>query len=195
MPANEKTLRSLALSLPATSEKPCYGTPAWYVKKKLFARLLDDGKTVAVRCDFAEREALLEVAPKIFHLTPHYQDWPMVLIRLPAIDRAGLRERLVEAHAKNALATSGAEVAGPGLAGALIKLVGAPFALVADALLLFSSVFILRGLKITENLKPKEDPHFWRDLKEGLAFVRSQKLLVALASAVGCWQLCHQCAR
>ena len=31
------------------------------------------------------------------------------------------RERLVEAHAKNALASSGAEVAGPGIAGALIK--------------------------------------------------------------------------
>ena len=31
------------------------------------------------------------------------------------------RERLVEAHAKNALASSGAEVAGPGFAGALIK--------------------------------------------------------------------------
>ncbi len=104
------------------------------------------------------------------------------------------RERLVEAHAKNALATSGAEVAGPGIAGALIKLVGAPFALLADALLLFISVGILRGLKVTENRQPKEDPHFWRDLKEGLAFVRSQALLVSLAAAVGCWQLWHQCA-
>ena len=34
------------------------------------------------------------------------------------------RERLVEAHAKNALASSGAEVVGPGLAGLLIKLLG-----------------------------------------------------------------------
>jgi len=38
------------------------------------------------------------------------------------------RERLVEAHAKNALAISGAEVLGPGFAGILIKLVGAPLA-------------------------------------------------------------------
>jgi MFS family permease len=37
------------------------------------------------------------------------------------------RSRLVEAHAKNALAQSGAEVAGPGAAGALIKITGAPF--------------------------------------------------------------------
>src|ERR1017187_2047277 len=39
------------------------------------------------------------------------------------------RERLVEAHAKNALASSTAEVSGPGAAGALIKLTGAPIAL------------------------------------------------------------------
>ena len=39
------------------------------------------------------------------------------------------RERLVEAHARNALASSGADVAGPGLAGLLIRLVGAPAAL------------------------------------------------------------------
>ena len=39
------------------------------------------------------------------------------------------RDRLVEAHAKNALAGSGAEVAGPGVAGLLIKLMGAPVAL------------------------------------------------------------------
>ncbi len=34
------------------------------------------------------------------------------------------RERLVEAHAKNALASSTAEVTGPGAAGALIKVTG-----------------------------------------------------------------------
>ena len=50
------------------------------------------------------------------------------------------RARLVEAHAKNALASSGAEVAGPGLAGLLIKLVGAPFALLADACMLGAAV-------------------------------------------------------
>ena len=60
------------------------------------------------------------------------------------------RERLVEAHAKNALASSSAEVAGPGLAGALIKLVGAPFALLADAVLLTVSALILRGIRVTE---------------------------------------------
>jgi MFS family permease len=104
------------------------------------------------------------------------------------------RERLVEAHAKNALASSGAEVAGPGVAGALIKVVGAPLALLADAVLLLVSVLILRGLQVVENRVSTEETHFWRDLKEGLRFVVSQRLLVSLAIAVGLWQMCHQCA-
>jgi len=61
------------------------------------------------------------------------------------------RDRLVEAHAKNALATSAAEVTGPGAAGALVKLTGAPFALLADALLLLVSASILRGVPVKEH--------------------------------------------
>jgi MFS family permease len=105
------------------------------------------------------------------------------------------RERLVEAHAKNALASSGAEVAGPGVAGALIRLLGAPLALLVDAVMLISSAAILRGIRVDEVLKvqgPERD--FWADLKEGLAFVWNQRLLIALASCVGLWQLCHQTA-
>ena len=104
------------------------------------------------------------------------------------------RERLVEAHAKNALASSGAEVAGPGVAGALIKVTGAPFALLADAVLLAGSVMILRGLKVVENRVAREETHFWRDLKEGLRFVAGQPLLVSLSISVGAWQMWHQCA-
>ena len=104
------------------------------------------------------------------------------------------RERLVEAHAKNALATSGAEVAGPGLAGALIKLVGAPVALLVDALLLLISAAILRGIIVNEERRRRADEHFLRDLRAGVRFVARHRLLVALACAVGCWQMCHNAA-
>ena len=104
------------------------------------------------------------------------------------------RDRLVEAHAKNALASSGAEVAGPGVAGVLIKLVGAPLSLVADAVLLMISVLILRGLRIVEVVTPKADAHFGRDLKEGLKFVVHHRVLVALAVVVGLWQMCYHSA-
>lgn len=104
------------------------------------------------------------------------------------------RERLVEAHAKNALASSGAEVAGPGLAGALIKLFGAPLALAVDAALLLVSAVILRRVRVQEALSRGGGGDFLAQLREGLRFVRERALLVSLAAAVGAWQLCHNAA-
>jgi MFS family permease len=104
------------------------------------------------------------------------------------------RERLVEAHARNALASSGAEVAGPGFAGALIKAVGAPVALLLDALMLIGSVLILRGVRVQETVAKRGDTHFWRDLKAGVRFVRGTPLLMTLALAVGLWQMAHHAA-
>lgn len=103
------------------------------------------------------------------------------------------RDRLVEAHAKNALATSGSEVAGPAVAGALIKLVGAPLTLLVDAVLLIASAAILRGLHIVETRR-SSPPRFWRDLKAGVRFVAGHRLLIALALVVGGWQMCHHAA-
>ncbi|MBC7957636.1 MAG: MFS transporter [Cytophagales bacterium] len=104
------------------------------------------------------------------------------------------RDRLVEAHAKNALATSGAEVAGPGFAGALIKVVGAPLALLVDAVLLVVSAAILRGVRVQEDPRSLRGTHFWRDLRAGVRFVLGTPLLVALAVVVGAWQMCHHAA-
>jgi MFS family permease len=104
------------------------------------------------------------------------------------------RDRLVEAHAKNALASSGAEVAGPGLAGALIKLVGAPLALLVDAVLLLISAAILRGIRVREVRHARPDAAFLGDLKAGVRFVRGHRLLVALAATVGGWQMFNNAA-
>ena len=104
------------------------------------------------------------------------------------------RERLVEAHSKNALASSGAEVVGPGLAGALIKAVGAPVALLLDALMLLVSVTILRGLKVQETLAPPAREGFWPQLKEGLRFVVRTPLLWGMAATLGAWQFFHHAA-
>ncbi|MBL8360911.1 MAG: MFS transporter [Rubrivivax sp.] len=104
------------------------------------------------------------------------------------------RERLVEAHAKNALANSGAEVAGPGLAGLLIKLLSAPLALLADAGLLLFSAVILRGIRVTESVVARGGQDFWRDLKAGLRFVLTNRVLVTLALVMGVWQMAHYAA-
>ncbi len=103
------------------------------------------------------------------------------------------RARLVEAHAKNALANSGAEVAGPGAAGALIKLIGAPLALLADAVLLAVSALILRGIRIADGPRHAVT-QFWPAMREGLRFVAGHRLLLTMAVLVGLWQMCHHAA-
>jgi predicted MFS family arabinose efflux permease len=103
------------------------------------------------------------------------------------------RTRLVEAHAKNALASSTAEVTGPGAAGMLIKLTGAPVALLADAVLLLISASILRGVPVRETPSKRNRP-FWPAMREGVNFVRGHPLLIAMATCVGIWQLCNQAA-
>lgn len=103
------------------------------------------------------------------------------------------RSRLVEAHAKNALASSAAEVAGPGAAGVLIKIAGAPLALLADAVLLSISAWILRGVRVHEQVQRTTHP-FWPAMREGLHFVRGNRLLLTMALAVGVWQMCHHAA-
>jgi len=103
------------------------------------------------------------------------------------------RIRLVEAHAKNALASSTAEVTGPGAAGALIKMTGAPVALLADAVLLLLSASILRGVPVKETSGTSHAP-FWPAMREGLNFVRGHTLLITMAGCVGTWEMCNQCA-
>ena len=103
------------------------------------------------------------------------------------------RDRLVEAHARNALASSAAEVAGPGAAGALIKLTGAPLALIVDATLLVVSAGILRGIRAPEGAR-HAPARFWRSMRAGLRFVRHDRLLVTMACAVGAWQFCGHMA-
>jgi len=85
-------LRALAHALPGVEDGRCFGTPALYVRKKLMARLKEDGATVAVRCDFADREVLLAAHPRAFFLTDHYRAYPMVLLRLAAVPAALARD-------------------------------------------------------------------------------------------------------
>ena len=104
------------------------------------------------------------------------------------------RERLIEAHARNALATSGSEVLGPAAAGALIKIFGAPITLLVDAFLLLISASILRKIHIHESIEKTPHAHFWRDLKTGLQFVMNNPILITLALIVGGWQMSYYSA-
>ncbi len=107
------------------------------------------------------------------------------------------REKLVEAYSQNAIAGSMAEVLGPGMAGLLIRVFGAPLALVMDAFLLIGSVVMLRGIRIHEVVPPRstwKDRSFKEELMKGVNFVKSQKMLIEMAATVGAWQFFAQLA-
>jgi len=100
--ASWESVRELAAELPEVVEGSSYGTPALRVRKKLFARLREDGETLVAFTDPLEREALIQGDPRTFYITPHYADYPMVLIDLPRVDAEELRELLIESWRRRA---------------------------------------------------------------------------------------------
>jgi hypothetical protein len=94
--------KALGSELPEVEESTSYGTPALKVRGKMFARLREDGETLVVWTDFLEREALTQGDPKAFFITPHYEDYPLVLIALDHVDLEELRELLIESWRQRA---------------------------------------------------------------------------------------------
>jgi hypothetical protein len=94
--ATEDDARELALSLPATIEKPSYGMPGFRVKDRLFARIREERGVLVVWCDDGEKELLICAEPDKFFTTPHYDEHPIVLVRLDAVDREELAELVTE---------------------------------------------------------------------------------------------------
>ena len=95
---NDDDVRGLSLSLPATTERPSYGRPAFRVKDKVFACLYKEpGVLVLWRGSEEEKQELIAADPGKFFTTPHYDGYPMVLVRLAAVDRDELAELLEEA--------------------------------------------------------------------------------------------------
>lgn len=86
-----------AALLPGVTSGTSYGTPALHVCKKFLARLKEDGDSVAIRLDFADREVLLEAEPRAFYLTDHYRPYPAVLMRLSQVSEGIAVELLAQA--------------------------------------------------------------------------------------------------
>ncbi|MCX5206388.1 MFS transporter [Streptomyces sp. NBC_00237] len=96
------------------------------------------------------------------------------------------RERLVEGNGALETVRSSAQVAGPGLGGGLVQLVGAHLAIVADAIGYALSALFLMAIRQPES-KPDPVPgaSVRKDVAEGLRFVFGQPLLRVIAAATG----------
>jgi len=79
-------VKKIALSFPLASEKPSYNRPAFFIAKKFFTRLRADDNSLVMIVDGMEtRDMMLELDPKTYHITDHYQDYPAVLVRAERI--------------------------------------------------------------------------------------------------------------
>jgi MFS family permease len=97
------------------------------------------------------------------------------------------RDQIIEGNSKLEISRSAAQVSGPGLAGAIVQIFTAPYAVLVDALSFVASALFLWRIR-----KPEEKPEVVRDengdkpsmatdLKEGLAFVLGNPNLRAQA--------------
>jgi len=107
--------------------------------------------------------------------------WPAYLPRLAN------GPTLLKLNARMAIMGEGAGFVGPGLAGALINLLSAPFVLVVDAITFAVSYVTLRAIRTPEPPAPKKRNTLVHDLKEGLRelWIRPNLRLITLEAVNG----------
>jgi hypothetical protein len=92
----------IALALPEVDQGTVYGTDAVKVGGKMFAcRAINksaEPDTLVVCIGFTERDELIAADPATYYLTPHYVNYPIVLVRLNRVHRDALRDLLQAAR-------------------------------------------------------------------------------------------------
>lgn len=107
---------------------------------------------------------------------------------LPAVVE---RDRLVEGNAKLELSTSASAVVGPGIAGAVVELVRAPFAIVFHAFAYAGAIVFLALIRRAEPPVPAHDPatgprpSMLADARAGLGYVLRHPYLRNIAACTG----------
>lgn len=89
---------AVARRFPGVEEGTSYGTPSLKVRGKFMCRMRTNPDALVMRViDMADREALLLGDPGVFFTTPHYDGYPVVLVRLEAIAAEQLAELVEDA--------------------------------------------------------------------------------------------------
>jgi hypothetical protein len=105
--ADAQDVRRIALGLPSVEEIPSDGFDfrvgnkgfVWSYPERVPGQRRQIRTDVAVLYvgDESERQALLLGEPDLFFTTRGYEDWPLVLLRLPAVRVARLEELITDA--------------------------------------------------------------------------------------------------
>lgn len=95
-------VRELGLQLPNTEEGVAWGTSVLRLNGNIFAaipihRSAEPG-SLSVHCDVAVRDAMIEEQPEVYYTAEHYENYPVVLVRLGRITRDVLDDLLRMGH-------------------------------------------------------------------------------------------------
>lgn len=95
-------VQAIGATLPDVEAVTMYGGFALKVRGRMFVcqamNKEAEPNTLAVRMDFAQRDALLEEDPSTYYLKEHYVNYPCILVRLSRIHPDALRDLVHGAH-------------------------------------------------------------------------------------------------
>ena len=95
-------VRELGLELPRAEEGLYYRMPALKLNGEIFVvqtgHRSAEPNSISVPVGFKRREQLIAADPRVFYLKPHYEPYPVVLVRLDCIDRDALQRVLRSAY-------------------------------------------------------------------------------------------------
>ena len=93
-------VRKTLMPLPGVTEKLSYGTPGFFVNKKIISRMKEDGQTLVVQT--YEREKWMEADPGTFFITDHYLNYDYMLVSLKTVSPEDLTKLLTIAWCNRA---------------------------------------------------------------------------------------------
>jgi MFS family permease len=145
--------------------------------------------------------ALLLLAIPLLAVLGHLQMWHLYIIAalvgvltvfFNVADQSYLpflvgREQIVEGNSKLGVSSAVAEVGGPPLAGVLVQLITAPFAILADAVSFVASALFVGAIRAPEPpiVVEEERQHFFQSIAEGANVLIRNPILRPLAAANG----------
>lgn len=99
-PTFEDVVR-FGLTLPEVTQSTSYGRPALKVNKKVLTCMnteTDEPSLVIKLTSVDEQQHLLESDLTLYHITPHYEGWPGILMRLSQASMADVEAHLLRVY-------------------------------------------------------------------------------------------------
>lgn len=98
-----RTVRAIGLKMPGVEETTMYGAPALKLEGVLVACIASNKQaepgTLVVRTTFNQRDLMIAEQPETYYVKPHYQTFPVVLVRLSRVTRDAMTDLLAGALA------------------------------------------------------------------------------------------------